>query len=321
MARVATRPVRVLPKAPAIGLEQAVSDYLATVQARGGSPRTLEYYESILNKIFFPWCAAEEITTVGQLTQATLDRLNVDLLSRTSNTGKALSRASVATYLRGIRQFIRWAQKERMAAADLDVQRIRPQGKLLEVLSREELARLEAAAGTERDKLIIRLFSDGGFRLNELLTLTTESLVEQRRERYVKVQGKGSRERWVPLSPAVYQRLKRFVVLGRPETLSDRIFVSNRRRPITQEYEPLDARAVQQLIAAAGRKAGFQRRVYPHMLRHSMITNALRKPGANPVTIAKIVGHSDLSMIQRTYAHLTVSDTHAEMMRLLRDED
>jgi integrase/recombinase XerD len=216
---------------------------------------------------------------------------------------------------------LRWAQKEGIAEGALRVQRVNSQRKILDTLTREEIADLEAAATAERDRLIIRLLGDAGLRLNELLTLTADSLVEQGRERYIRVDGKGARQRLVPLLPAVYARLRRFAQIGRPpETNSERIFVSLRRRP-SGDYEPLDPRAVQQMIKATARRAGLKKPVHPHLLRHSFVTNALRRPGTNALTVAKIVGHSDMSMIASVYSHLNNSDAHQEMMRILRKED
>ncbi|MDQ6772097.1 MAG: hypothetical protein M3024_03780, partial [Candidatus Dormibacteraeota bacterium] len=85
-------------------LETAAGDYLASVRARGGSPRTEEYYDAVLTRVLLPWCRDEGVSDPAQLDQPTLDRLNAHLLGETSrHTGKALSRATVATYLRGVR--------------------------------------------------------------------------------------------------------------------------------------------------------------------------------------------------------------------------
>jgi len=237
-----------------------------------------------------------------------------------AHTGKPLSRASVATYLRAVSQFVRWAQQDGGASAALKVQRVTPTRRVLDTLDREQIAALEHAAGNERDKLIIRLLGDTGVRLNELLTLTADALIEQGRERYVRVDGKGARQRLVPVMPGVWARLRRYALDGRPDDVDGAsmryVFLSLRRRPASGCYERLDARAVQQMLKAAAKRAGIRKPVYPHMLRHSMVTNALRR-NVNVVALAQQVGHSDLSMIQRTYAHLSATDLYRENMRVL----
>ncbi len=311
------RRLEVVPGQAAGGLERAVGEYLDSVRARGGSARTDDYYTAVLTRVLLPWCEREGVKEVGDLDQRLLDRLNAELLSEVSrHTGRPLSRASVASYLRGVRQFLRWAQREGLASERLKVQQVKVPRKVLDTLSRQEIAELEAAAGSERDKLLIRILGDAGLRLGELMALRLEDLVEEGRDRYLKVTGKGSRERLVPIKPALFQRLRRYAERGRPpDCYTQRIFISLRRRP-SGEYEALDPRAVQGMLKAVAVKAGISRAVNPHAFRHSMITNALRA-GANPIILAKVVGHSDLSMIAGTYSHLVAADSSREMMRIL----
>jgi integrase/recombinase XerD len=302
-------------------LEHAMGDYLSTVRARGGSPRTEQYYAAILWRVLLPWAAGEGITKPEQLDQRVLDRLNAQLLGETSEaTGRPLSRASVASYLRGVRQFVRWAQSEGLIADKLRVQQVKVPRKVLVTLDRSEIAAMEAAAPTERDKVIIRVLGDCGLRLAELVGLKADSLIEQGRDRFLKVEGKGSRERLVPIRPAVYLRLKRLAEKGRPsDVMTSQIFISLRRRA-SGGYEALDARAVQQMLKTTAERAGISKRVNPHSFRHSMITNALRA-GASPIILAQVAGHRDLSMISTTYSHLVASDANREMMRILAPED
>ncbi|HXC75764.1 MAG TPA: tyrosine-type recombinase/integrase [Candidatus Acidoferrum sp.] len=302
-------------------LERAMGDYLSAVRARGGSPRTEQYYSAILWRVLLPWAASEGISKPEQLDQPSVDRLNAQLLGETSEaTGKPLSRASVASYLRGVRQFVRWAQGEGLIADKVRVQQVKVPRKVLVTLDRADIAAMEAAAPTERDKVIIRVLGDCGLRLAELVGLKADSLIEQGRDRFLKVEGKGSRERLVPIRPAVYLRLKRLAEKGRPvDVMTSRIFISLRRRA-SGGYEALDARAVQQMLKTTAERAGITKRVNPHSFRHSMITNALRAR-ANPIVVAQVAGHSDLSMIFATYSHLVASDDYREMMRILAPED
>ena len=174
------------------------------------------------------------------------------------------------------------------------------------------------AADSERDKLIVRILGDTGIRLGELLGLTVTSLYEDGRDRYLKVTGKGSRERLVPVKPVLWTRLKRYAERGRPEDCdTDRIFISLRRRS-SGMYEELDARAVQQMLRAVARKAGVTKPINPHSFRHSWVTNSLRS-GVNPLLVARIAGHKDLSMIQSTYEHMNMSDASRELMKALTD--
>jgi integrase len=62
-----------------------------------------------------------------------------------------------------------------------------------------------------------------------------------------------------------------------------------------------------------------ERRLYPHLFRHSFVTEQLRR-GMQPNLVAKIVGHTSLAMIDQVYQHLTVTDAHEALMRSLMGE-
>ena len=190
---------------------------------------------------------------------------------------------------------------------------------VLDVLSPEEMRRLEDVAEAERDKLIVRLLTDTGVRVGELVKLRVSDLVEHRRDRFLKVEGKGGRDRLVRIAPGVWQRLDRFGRRTRPDAGSDRMWVGLRRGR-SGYHEPLTASGVEQLVRVLGQKAGIKRRVHPHLFRHSAITDQLRK-GVNPLLVAKNAGHESLSMIASTYSHLDAGDVAAAMAEYLRRRD
>jgi integrase/recombinase XerD len=296
-------------KSKASALESLVNDYLAHQRGRGLSPRTAALTANILERTFLPWCNKEGISAPDQLAQRMLDRFSANLLDR------KLARESVRTYTRTVGTFIRWAQADDAIAAKVKLHQPEAEHKLVETLTREEIQKLEHAAKTERDKLIIRLLADTGIRLGELLGLRVGDLVEQGRERYIKVRGKGARERLVPLAPALFVRLRRYA--GRD---NERIFVTNRRSPKTHDFEPLAPRSVQNMIRFTADAAKLKRNIHPHLFRHSYATWALRK-GMNPLQLQRILGHADLTMISTVYSHLTPSDSYTAMLELLKAND
>ncbi len=316
------KPLKIAQPKPSSALEALVRDYLANQRSRGLSPRTAALTANVLEQQFLPWTVKDGITAPDQLTQRVLDRWSSYLLEdHRTPTGGPLARESVRTYLRTLGSFLRWAQAEDAVGAKVRTRQPVREHRLLETLTREEITRMEDAADSQRDKLIIRLLAETGIRLGELLGLRSSDLTEQGRERYIKVKGKGSRERLVPLAPALFQRLRAYALRGRPaSTRGERIFVTNRRSPKTGEYEPLAPRSVQNMIHFCAQSAGIERSVHPHLFRHSYATWALRK-GMNPLQLQRILGHRDLSMISTVYAHLTPADSYTAMMELLRAED
>ncbi|MHB8589805.1 MAG: tyrosine-type recombinase/integrase [Candidatus Dormibacteraceae bacterium] len=303
------------------GLERLVADYLAHKRAAGNSPRSFALDANILERGFLPWCAREEVSKPEQLTQAVVDSWTAYLLNdHRTPKGQPLARESVRTYARTLGTFIRWAQTQ--DAIGLKVKATQPQRhrQLLETLDRKEISQMENAADSERDKLIIRLLADTGIRLGELLGMRRTDLVEQGRERYIKVRGKGSRDRLVPLQPSLFVRLRNYATRGRTTPAVERIFVTNRKSPKSREYEPLAPRSVQNMLHFNAKAAGVERKVHPHLFRHSYATWALRK-GMNPLQLQRILGHADLTMISSVYSHLTATDSYDAMIALLRAEE
>jgi site-specific recombinase XerD len=222
--------LKVAARAAPTLLEGLVTDYLASCRARGLAPSTVnQAYAYSLQEVFLPWCALVGVETVDQLDQRALDRFPSGLLEDGGKRGKLLSKDTVHSYVRAVRQFLKWAAKEGEAVKG------RPQlprltRRVLDVLSREEIERLEDAAPTERDKLIIRLLADTGIRVGELCGLRPEDIVRsQDRRTFLKVREKGSKERLVPLSPPLVRRLDRLQRGRTTETHSDRLFLALRK--------------------------------------------------------------------------------------------
>jgi integrase/recombinase XerD len=299
-------------------LVRLVEEYLAHCRARGLSPKTVTgAYGYPLREVFLPFCAREGIKAPAELTGRVLDRLSTQLLDRGGRRGP-LSKSSVHSYLRAVNQFLVWARKEG-EAIEAKSQLPRLPKRLVEVLSREEIDRLEEAAGNERDKLIVRTLADTGIRLGELLALRLADVIERDRRTYLRIRGKGERERLVPLMPGLYRRLRRYGERGRPkDATSDRLFLALRRRP-GGDYEPLTDSGVEQMLRALGEKAGVGKRLYPHLLRHSFATWSLTR-GMNPIQLAQVLGHTSLDMINDVYQHLAPQDAYEAMARALLGE-
>lgn len=318
VAAVASISVVSSPTTTSSSLEVLIEDYLASCQARGLSPSTIKQsYRYSLVDVFLPWCREQKITEIGELNQRALDRFTGGLLSKPGKYGKQLSPHSVHHYVRSVRQFLNWCKSEGEDVTGKPQLPRLPQ-KVVEVLSRDEIDRLEAAAPNDRDKLIIRLLADTGVRVGELCGLEMADIITaQDRRAFLKVRGKGSKERLVPLSPSLVRRIDRYR-RARPDAHTDHLFVASRRNP-QGEYAPLQQSGVLQLLRGDAERAGINRRVHPHLLRHSFATEALRR-GMNPIQLAQLLGHSGLRMIEQVYAHLNAVDGYDAVMRMLTSE-
>jgi integrase/recombinase XerD len=182
-----------------------------------------------------------------------------------------------------------------------------------DVLTRDEIDLMEKVATSERDKLIIRIFGDCGLRREELTQLTPANIVRSGRQAHMRVLGKGNRVRDVPLPPATLRRLERHID-GRPlDRSADRIFLSLRRG--RNGYEPLTASGVHQAVRDAVVRARLTKSVYPHLLRHSWMTEMLRN-GMSPIQLSIIAGAS-IPVIMEHYTHLNRDDAYDAMISVL----
>src|SRR5271165_2235414 len=235
MAKVS---VVALPPQPS-PLHHLVDDYLMACRARGLAPGTITTsYGYPLRSIFLPWCDEHGIARPEQLDARIVDTFSVDLLARGGKDGRPLSKYSVHAYARVIRGFLTWCAKEgEQVTARPALPRL-PR-RVLDVLSRDELAALEGGAPTERDRILIRILGDCGLRATELCQLRITDVVRHDRQAFLRVEGKGDRERLVPLPPALLRRIERYIRDTRPvKSRHSELFLSLRRGR-SGEYEPL----------------------------------------------------------------------------------
>ena len=305
--------VSVLRPTASTPLDRLVTDYLSACEGRGLVPKSIGQDERSLLANFLPWCAEEGVTRVDELDRAVLDRYTSYLLHRPTPSGAPLSRFSVHTYIRPVRLMLTWAAREgeSVAAKPQFPRREKP---FRDVLSREELDAVERAAAFERDKVIIRVFADCGLRLHELTQLCASDVIRSGRQAHLRVLGKRGRVRDVPIPPTLLRRLERLID-GRPEERdSDRIFLAIRRGS-RGLVEPLTDGGIYQIVTHAVRQAGIRKRVHPHLLRHSWMTEMLRN-GMNPIQLSFIAGAST-EVIAQHYAHLTRDDAYDAMLAAL----
>lgn len=145
-----------------------------------------------------------------------------------------------------------------------------------------------------RDRAIMELFYSSGLRLAELAGLQIEDM--DLVDRTVRVTGKGSRQRVVPLGRYACEALTTW--LDRRPQPAD----GNRAVFLSQRGKPLAGRSIQARISLWARRLGLPQRVHPHMLRHSFATHMLESSG-DLRAVQELLGHADISTTQ-IYTHL-----------------
>ncbi|MFC2008181.1 tyrosine recombinase XerC, partial [Chloroflexota bacterium] len=146
-----------------------------------------------------------------------------------------------------------------------------------------------------RDIAILILMIDTGIRLSELCGLHFEDTHVE--EGYLKVMGKGSKERIVPVGATAQKMLWRYIIHFRPEPLiqaDDYLFFS-------MDGKPLKPNAVKLLVNRWGKKAGVPR-FHSHLCRHTFATNFLVHHSGDVFRLQQILGHTSLEMVRR-YVH------------------
>jgi integrase/recombinase XerD len=168
---------------------------------------------------------------------------------------------------------------------------------LPDVLTREEVAQLLAAARPGRDRTLLETKYSCGLRLRELLGLQVADIDSARMTLHVR-QGKGAKDRLAPMSPRLLAVLRAYWRAYRPVGW---LFYGLKRD------RPLHGGTVQRLCKRTAQRAGLTKRVHPHTLRHSFATHLL-EAGVDLLSVQKLLGHS--------HFHTTAKYLHISQRRL-----
>lgn len=146
----------------------------------------------------------------------------------------------------------------------------------------------------ERDFLFILFLFQTGLRISEALSLTPAMIGQFEKKPVIHVVGKGKKHRLVSCPENLANRLKAYACHKKLDS-QDKLFPFNRIRGW-------------QIIKEAATRAGFEKRVFPHLLRHSDAIERLRQTG-NPKALQHHLGHSSISMVMRYLSTLSQEDS------------
>jgi integrase/recombinase XerD len=215
---------------------------------------------------------------------------------------KRLSAGTVKNRMSALRFFYRKALKRRdLTFDDLPFPRIPV--KLPTVLSREEVTRLIDAAANLMHRTILIVLYGTGIRRTEASRLKVSDIDSQRMVIHIR-QGKGSRDRDVPLSPKLLNVLREYWRWKKPKIY---LFPSTLGHPGVEE--PISDKTVWNACREAAVRAGLSKTIGPHTLRHSFATH-LMEAGTDLRTIQLLLGHATLEHTT-VYLHLSQRHLHA----------
>ena len=271
------------------------TDYIALEQ--GLSPRTIEAYQRDLAR-FAEYADVKGVTAPAAIT-ATVMREYVYHLK-----DLGLSPASIRRNISALRTYFRFLIGDGLVVKDPSERLETPQRwrSLPEVLTIEEVQRLLASPTLDdtlvfRDRALLELAYGAGLRVSEWITLGVRDLLLE--EGLVRVFGKGSKERLVPIgrsaiaAAAVYLReLRPKLEHGEGKGV---LFLNARGRPLTRM-------GAWKILRGHVDRAAITKHVSPHTLRHSFATHLL-EGGADLRAVQEMLGHSDIATTQ-IYTHV-----------------
>lgn len=181
--------------------------------------------------------------------------------------------------LAALRYFYRWVVKGPEVVED--IRGPRPERRLPVVLAFDEVRRFFAAVSSFKHRMILMTSYSAGLRISEVVHLQVTDIDSQRRVIRV-CQGKHKKDRYTILSPALLQMLRHYWVAARPVSY---LF------PGRSLDRPMSVATVQKICKDAQEKAGIDKTVTPHTLRHSFATHLL-EAGTDLRVIQELLGHA-----------------------------
>jgi site-specific recombinase XerD len=276
---------------------RALAGFDRALQAHGLAESTRRAYGVDVGA-FASWTATQGVTPQA-VRYRLLRRYAAYLAAGTREGGRGLSAPTIARKLAAIRTFYRYmVEREELEAnpADLVSSPKQPR-RLPKSLKREDVAALldRIPASTPlaiRDRALFELAYSCGLRSEEIVNLDTDAVDFDSEE--LRIIGKGSKTRVVPIGEPAQAALERYLARGRPElvtrTEEPALFVSKSGRRLS----PSDvARRLQAWLRNAGLSSGLS----PHTLRHSFATHML-EGGADLRAIQELLGHASVSTTQ-----------------------
>jgi len=262
---------------------------------RGVSNNTIEAYSRDLK---------EFADFIGKKTLP-LSKVDIHILTEyITYLNKRISKRSLARNISAIRTFFKFLVLEGIIEENparlLEIPKV--SRKLPGILNEHEIELLlnQPSPTTPigiRDRAMLELLYASGLRVSELVSLKLNNV--NLRIGYIKVMGKGSKERFVPIGEKAITALKTYMSSARAKFDKGRrslyLFLNSRGKPFSRQ-------GFWKLLKSYAKKAGINKKITPHIIRHSFATHLLQN-GADLRSVQMMLGHSDISTTQ-IYTHI-----------------
>jgi site-specific recombinase XerD len=302
-------------------LSQAIEGFLLEKEAQRLSPHTIADYRNAFRKLqsFLGDDPLIDDITAGQIRQclAGLGTEPQPMGGAAPRSPKPLSKKTIYNIHTALSSLWTWAVREGIADQHVvhNTPRPRPEKRAIQPFTQADVRAMldvcdrtarytrpgKRACSNERptalrDRAIILLLLDTGMRASELAGLRIQHV--DLRQHHLRVFGKGSKERILPISVATARALWKYLATRPDDALGDALFLTHRGRPYGRG-------ALLKLIRSLGDSAGVPN-AHPHRFRHTFAINYLRN-GGDAYTLQMLLGHSTMEMV-KTYLQLAHAD-------------
>jgi site-specific recombinase XerD len=283
--------------------------FSSTKQTEGRSPKTIIWYREKLRH--YGDFLGNGSAKIENVTMASARAFIAELQGRDYHFRNlptqhevpgALSTQTIHGYVRCLKVFSSWMYEEGFTNENVLGRLKRPKVSqpVIEILSATEIDNLVGVIDSNtimgaRQHLIVMLLLDTGMRAGELCTLTMDNVHEI--EGYVKVHGKGDKERIIPICGNTKKSIIHYRNTWRPEPRNPK----ETMLVLTDEGDPLTVKALLQIVKRLGVKAGIPR-LYTHLFRHTFAVSYLMN-GGDVMTLRLMLGHTSLD-VTMVYMHL-----------------
>jgi len=300
-------------------VRSAYEEFLA---AKSPNARTTQRGYRIRLSIFVSWCEAHQLE-LQQLTTKHVRAFIEDVGKRQGMKSERLASSTVRQYAMTVKNFLAWCAREEEFEELISsrvVARIalpRAEQTVIETFTPAQLEAMLRAIDRQpypvRDKAILSLLIDTGIRASELCGLTLNCVWLESDDSYIKVLGKGRKEREIPLGRAARIALRRYITRYRGGSESPYVFLSRTGRM----GAPLTVHGLAELIEHLGEHARIKGvRCSPHTFRHTFACQYLLN-GGDIYKLSRLMGHTSVKITERYLQAINAKQVRRESHSVL----
>jgi integrase/recombinase XerD len=282
-------------------LEQSFKKWLQTL----GYAKSTVYASTIFVRDFFKWLEPQEIKELNQITKAIIKSYHNHLQTRKNKrqTG-SLSQNYITSNVNALKRFSKYLNETGKCFLEIDIQPNKATEETKTILTKLEIQKLYKACGNSllgiRDRAMLNIYYGCGLRRSEGINLNLSDVLLKEKLVHVR-QGKGYKERYVPITETLKEELENYIYLAREQLQSykpekqEALFLSMRAKRMHGNSIILRLQKLV-IIAQINKVVGL------HTLRHSIATHLLQS-GMTLEEVSRFLGHGSLESTQ-IYTHL-----------------